>query len=803
MKYYYLYGLTLGLLLSREGVTGAAQKWYDRAVELNYADDSDGCKKAYNEVLSNFSSRTVDFFRTLDARGAAYLFAKITGYADLDAYDRGERDGGTGLARIGKNFRKQDYEEMSDDVCQVFAHGLEHLTESGNMKQTCRHEYLRLLEDRAVRISTVAGLTPKWIQEDGQRVARALIGNDRDDIGKVLKKLPIDTYKVLIRSEDSQSRSNCNLFDANVFLRHLTKEQRQKMTASCLAAMQGLDAADIKHMEEFPDDVFNLYNGGLSEATSKRLTASKLTSFASKLDDDKPCKNLHLSNISAGAMSGLTNNCLRGFLSSNQGVVIGKGLANASLAAFKGQNDNYSILKKLAVADYKYLSLEFIQKVINSSDGLRNLQSDESNGAILNPTVVKGLRLNKDQFKTLAEQSPSIAGQVLAQAEELPENVLTLCEAETIKSLIIERRSELLVGFAALKSLENSRKGFNKIIAIMGDEANAHICSTITTLADYLDLDWLRPYAGPTCIKNLSFSIDKEDLKKAPELAGGHESIWHNMIQDLKPKEWRNVEVGLFAVFAKRAPGFCREFAKPQHSEAFNFLKDSHLHHIGGECARELRDRIKKENVAKFSENVFSQFRREDWNLALKDVTDTQLPLISEDLVDAELAKHVFSGINKKELAELGESKFLLLSSKQLGALTPDASQVITFQLLPKISARNLMRISDAQLNSWSSDVILALTPDQIRVLGADVKASLEAVSKLKDRLTEEQRVALEFRLKGATGLIQAKPDKETSSGGLSTMTIVGIVMGSIFGVILIACGVFFLVIKPRQTPTL
>lgn len=796
-KYQLVQALVVSFLAGQ--VWGAALQWETRAQELNDSRDDADCQKAYREVLNNFSSRTPSFFQTLNYRGAEYLFTKLAGVNNMHTYDTGAGNSDS-VGRIGLRLRASDYKEMASEVCEVFVHALDQLSETASIPRDCRHRYLNLLRDRSVRLSTTKGISSKWMEEDHKRIAGALIAQD-DDWTKVFASFGADGFEALVKVQDDQKQNAaCSVFSASL-IDHLTTKQREKVTASCLANMRGVDGVIIKHLLELPTSVFSRYNGGLTEETTRRLTAPYLKEYSSKLEQVQHCAHLSLPNLTASAMAGLTSKCLAGYLKHNPNSVIGRNLANAPTTAFKGNGghdseEEYAVVGKMDIRDYQHLSLSVVQGLINSPEGISFLHSDDSNGRLLGATVSKGLRLNRAQFNRLAERVPTIAGQVFAQAETLPDDVLSLCEPETIKGLIIQRGTELLVGFSTLRSVEHSRKNFAKIVSSMGDDAKVHICSTISTLSDYLDLTWLRPYVGDGCVRNLPFSVQEGDLKKAPELAVGRDTIWRTWLNELSPSQWKDLDVGLFAVFAKRTPDFCQAVASKEHSAIFSNLRDSHLLHVGGQCAWHLRSFISAQNAKKLAENAFSHFKQEDWKLSLDDVTDGQLPLISDGLSTTDQAKHVFSGMNKQDLQKLSEPRLLLLGAKQWGALSPETcGQVITVPVIRKLPARSLGSISDKHLDSWKEEVLLALSPEQIKGLGSEVGAKLKPLTKLQARLSDEQKTALAARN------IQISPEttKEEASTGLSTIAIVGIVVGSIAGLVLIGAGIFFIFVWRRK----
>lgn len=732
-----------------------SEVWGNHARHLN-GNNMEKIKKHAKQALSSFSSHTIEFFEELDSTGAENLFQYAANADSLDDYVKNKT--GTGdLKKICGNFKKSDFEKMQSGVCEIFVHALELWNDANHISKVCKKNYLEKLGNRDVRITTVGGIPAKWFADDGKKIAKAIYDADHElfdgsDKSKLaIRKLSPEAFAAMMKRDDDDHHNeneNCKFFPAKV-LDNLSSEQAKEVSPNCFVALRKISSTNIKCVASLSPQIFSFYNGSLTEETIKKITADQLHHFATKNEGKEKCRKLDLPKVSQTAMKRVSKDCLAGWLSVNEGSEIGKVLANAPIETFKGwKGDDYNAFGKISISDYRFLSTQVIQIMIDTPEAVSSLPREESKIDIFDKGHIKGVVVTSETFSRLAKQSPAMASQIFVQAETLPDDVLISCEPKSIKKLVGENDKTSVRGleFLALQAKKN-RTNIKAIISVMGNRANEHICGQIKAEQYLKKLGALRPLFGDTCRKNLPFAKNTDILKQAPELAADTDEIWRNMLKDITPEKWRDVEPGLFAVLVEK-PAFCKVLAG-EHKQILKHLTNDHLEYIGSTCALILKDNITIDMVPKLAPDAFAAYTASDFSkFELKHTSTSQLSLIS-DKISMDSSDHVFSQLNASKLnSDVADSRVHILSAKQWGAMSATTiSGFLTADRLKLVSPSSLASLSDTQLNSLNEAVILSFSPDQIAQVGKSRNAKLDAFEKVKEKISTPQLDTLNLRL--------------------------------------------------------
>ena len=776
------------------------QKWHRIAKSLNSHAGSPNklalARKAISEIKSNFGGHTKSFFENLKLTGAEYLFSQLTGADDRDAYQNGSGSPKQ-MEVVGKALTKDDYETMNDDVCRVLVRALESMTNVQYIKEECRGTFLTNLAGVAVRETTIKGIPAQWVEADTEKLAHALRRFSRETGKNVITHVNNKTFEAMVKSDSDGNSIFCTHIPARL-LNDANTEKRKKVSASCMASVERLDTTDMTNLADYKNDIFSKYNGALTDPTIKKITRAQLPQFASSVNEDNRCAALNLAALSADAAGALTSKCLYGHLSAraDSSATFGRILKSFPTAAFKWDASELETFGKLNSSDYQYLSAEIIQFILDNENAVKALPRIESSSNVFLKEEVKKVTVTADTFNRLAEQSPTLASQVFAQATTLPTDVLIKVEPDHINALIGKGHDGDVTGFAFL-SANRTRDGFRAIINVMGDKANTHVCSTITKAEDYLAMDWLRPIVGAECKKNLPFNNDIAVLQQAPELAQDSDEVWQKMIKDEDLNAWKNINKGMFAVFAGRK-GFCQALAKDENKEILANLSDSLLAVIGAECAVEMAAVITEQLAPKLRDDAFALFTVKNMKVSLKALTVPQVPFVSAHLADAQMKEHVFTAMTVEKLTELDNARFVVISAKQWGVISVDVLKVFfTAENIKSVPAANMANLSDAVLEALSERVLLALSEEQILAVGKEVNASLKALEKLASKMDQPRQDALKQRLEAyKKAEAPVKEDPKESKEESSHM--IWWIVGASVGVIIIG-GIVFLLIRRRE----
>jgi len=152
--------------------------------------------------------------------------------------------------------------------------------------------------------------------------------------------------------------------------------------------------------------------------------------------------------------------------------------------------------------------------------------------------------------------------------------------------------------------------------------------------------------------------------------------------------------------------------------------------------------------------------------------------------------------VTAEKLNALDDTRIAVVAAKQWGAVLAEVlKNVITPAKLKLILAVNLTHISDAQLDAFSEEVILALDVEQLKQVGKAVDAELQAVQKVASKLEEERADILKQRQEALAAAKAAKATETSATAEGEESYLIWYIIAAVVGIIIIA-GVVFVIVR-------
>lgn len=111
--------------------------------------------------------------------------------------------------------------------------------------------------------------------------------------------------------------------------------------------------------------------------------------------------------------------------------------------------------------------------------------------------------------------------------------------------------------------------------------------------------------------------------------------LYKQYIREYKEDDWKKATKALIADLSE-SYSFCKALGEESNKLIVPSLSDDALSAVDGNCVVHLKGLVTAQNASKFAPSAFSLFKAGDFNLKLKDLNDSQIPLISSDLPESE-----------------------------------------------------------------------------------------------------------------------------------------------------------------------
>ena len=516
------------------------------------------------------------------------------------------------------------------------------------------------------------------------------------------------------------------------------------ITPECFAEIKGTSKEELsKVVSLLPDEVLSKFEKKLHGATLAALKPAQLSAWGKDLENDTVCNGVNLGALSKEALAAATPRCIRGAY--EHGQKLGRKIARIPLSVWESlRSADMDFVKNIDANDIPFLSKEVLQIIIDTESARTNLAKKIP---AFRETMA-GLALNADFMATLAEESPLAAASMLFYSEELPSNILSKVEAAHLKGLKLVRGKHTLTGLAFIDALR-SRPNFAEIIAMAGEDATLHICSALNQ-TEFLNSSALRTHYSTKCKEELKFSTTSPAfLKAAPEFAMGDDFAEH-AVQTYKPPQWKSMTAPLLSYLARNGR-FCADLGKAENKEILEAIPTSIKNVFGDKCVHAFRSRVTKENAKDFGDNAFASFTVDEFTFELTDLTPAQVSFVSASLANDDKA-HVFATkVTVDVLKALDNERLAAISARQWSVMPAGNAAVLTADKVKLVKASSLTRFTDAHLDAMTEEALVAMSPEQISMVGKTSKAKLSAFDKVASKLEKEKEKADALAARKAT----------------------------------------------------
>jgi hypothetical protein len=734
-----------------------------------------------NAVIAQWSSHPVSFIENLDGPRFDAILAKAMGAADVASWTANPAKYSQSKAdALIRGLTDQDIKKMPLEVCQIANLFLESIQNPSSMSEDCRKDYYVKLGAGNVRPQTVSGIPSQWIKDDKDSVAKAF---QKATDKTLTKRLKDETFKMMVSNDEN----GCAMATAASL--HLLSQQAKKLQMimpECFAVMQGLDSEELgKIVTSLPSNIFSKFDGELHAATLRKMTPAQAAAFAVKIESSSVCENSDFTQVSGAALAALRTDCVRGTLQKPR--AFGKKISKIPTTVWSGLKENMDIVKNIAVEDFAFLSQESLQIIFDNEVGLENLPA-------IGPLSdnITGLKLTKDMMAALVEKAPEAAASLLFSTATLPDDILAKVPGKQVMGLKGYRGKSTLENIGLLNAALKTRSNFGKILSLISEEADEHVCATLDE--DQYLKSVFRVKPSKKCIESLTFDTKSADfLAKAPEFAK-NEDAWKSIVSAYKKSDWESIKPALMSNLVQN-PEFCAALTEDEHKEIIAYLPAAALITMGDKCIHAMKSLVTAANAKSFSDDAFASFTAEEFTFALTDLTPAQVSFVSASLAEGD-KKHVFATtITADILKALDNERLAAVSARQWNVMLPASAAVLTKDNIKLIKPKNMTRFTDAHLEAVSAEALIEMSDEQIAFVGKESKAKLTALDKVASKLEGSKAEALAAR-KANPPAADTPVEGATAEAGESSQAMWYWIIGGVLAVVIIAGVVFFVIRK-------